>query len=102
MGVTVGLPLFGDPGRELEHGAAARAKDLRDLAEALRERLLKAADALDRLGADGWSAHVGTFDLVLAHAAVQTREQAERRLRALGLDPGELLIVEDVEEDEAP
>jgi hypothetical protein len=102
MGVTVSLPLFGDPGRELEIGKPARSKDLRDLADALRERLLRAADALDRLTADGWSAAVGAFDLILAHRQVETREAAERRLRAVGLDPEELMIVEDVEdEDEA-
>jgi hypothetical protein len=100
MGVTVCLPLFGDPGRELEVGAAVRSKALRELAEGLRERLLRAADAIDKLTADGWSATVGAFDLILAHPRVATQEEADRRLRALGIDPAELLIVEDVEDEE--
>ena len=40
------------------------------------------------------------FDVVLTHRGVETREEAERRLRALGLNPDELMIVEDVDEDE--
>jgi hypothetical protein len=97
MGVTVSMPLFGDPGRELE---GARSQDLRRLADGLRERLLEAADMLDNLVAGGWSAQVAVFDLVLSHPRVSTREQAEARLQALEIDPGRLLIVEDVEEDE--
>jgi hypothetical protein len=98
MGVTVSWPLFGDPGRELEEGATS--KDLRHLADDLRDRLLRAAEALDRLSAGGWSARVGAFDLLLSHPQVASREQAEARLRALGLDPEQLLIVEDVDEEE--
>jgi hypothetical protein len=100
MGVTVCLPLFGEPGRELGEGAALRAKELRDLASGLHDRLNKAADVLDRLLADGWSARAALFDAVLAHPAVRTREEAVARLRARGADPEEFVIVEDVEDDE--
>jgi len=99
MGVTVCLPLFGEPGRELGEGTPLRAKNLRDLADGLQERLKKAADVLETLLADGWSARAALFDAVLAHPAVRTREEAEARLRERGADPEEFMIVEDVDED---
>ena len=55
---------------------------------------------MDKLALDGWSCRVALFDVVLTHPGVDAREEAERRLRALGLNPDELMIVEDVEEDE--
>jgi len=98
MSVTVCLPLFGGAAHELEERVGG--KELRDLAEALRERLLAAADTLDRLRADGWTAQLGAFDLILSHPRVAGRAQAEERLRAAGVDPAALMIVEDVEEEE--
>jgi hypothetical protein len=98
MGVTVCLPLFGAPEHELEERATS--KELRALADSLRERLLRAADALDRLTADGWSAQPAAFELILSHPGVASKEQAEQRLRAAGLDPQQFLIVEDVEDEE--
>jgi hypothetical protein len=100
MGVTVCLPLFGNPGQELEEGALAKSKELRELGDALRERLTQTADALDRLTADGWSGSYAMHDIILHHPRVATRAQAEERLRAVGIDPAQLLIVEDVEEDD--
>ncbi len=60
MGVTVCLPLFGNPGHELEEGAKATSQELRTLADALRDRLVQCgrharqADRgrLDRPGGD--------------------------------------------------
>jgi hypothetical protein len=40
------------------------------------------------------------YDVILLHEGVQTREEAANRLRELGVDPEELMIIEDVEEDE--
>jgi len=100
MGVTVCLPLFGNAGQELEEGAALKGQQLRDLATALQERLARAADVLDRLAAGGWSCHVALYDVLLSCKGVETREQAERSVRALGVDPEQLMIVEDVSEDE--
>jgi len=102
MGITVCLPLFGNPGHELEmeEGDPAKSKDLRKLGDALRDRLVKAADELDKLHADGWSAHVAMYDLILTHPQVDTREKAEEHLRAIGIDPAQLLIVEDVDDEE--
>jgi hypothetical protein len=100
MGVTISMPLFGNPGHELEEGAPARSADLRDLGEALKVRLQRAADDLDKLSADGWGARVAMFDLLLWHPEVASREAAQERLRALGVDPESMMIVEDVAEDE--
>jgi hypothetical protein len=102
MGVTVSLPLFGEPGRELGEGSDLNGRQLRELAAGLHERLDKAAATLEALAAGGWSAHVALFDALLDHPRVQTREEAERLLRSAGVDPEGLIIVEDVEdEDEA-
>jgi hypothetical protein len=101
MGVTICLPVFGNPGQELEEGATVKGQQLRDLAADLQERLHKAADTLDKLGAAGWTGRVAMYDVILLHEGVQTREEAASRLRELGVDPEELMIIEDVEEDEA-
>lgn len=100
MGVTVCLPLFGPAGRELEEGAALKGRQLRELADQLRERLLAAADILDQLTAAGWSAQVAIYDAILSQKGVETKEEAVRRLTALGLSADAFMIVEDVEEEE--
>jgi hypothetical protein len=100
MTVTVCLPLFGEPGRELEQGSPLSGRGLRELASGLGERLEKAATTLDVLATFGWTAHVALFDAVLYHPEIATREDAERRLRDAGVDPEALIIVEDVEEEE--
>jgi hypothetical protein len=55
MSVNVCLPLFGDPGRELEAEGAVQGRHLRKLGDDLRERLQKAADTLEKLEAAGCS-----------------------------------------------
>ncbi len=99
MGVTVCLPLFGNPGHELEEGGPAKGQDLRDLADALRDRLLQGAETLDKLTADGWTAQVAMFDLIVSHPQISTKEETERRLRSLEIDPEPFLIIEDVEDE---
>ena len=84
MGVTVSLPLFGNPGRELEEGEPIQGRHLRNLANDLNERLLKAADLIDKLTLDGWLTQVVMFDVLLHHDDVQTQDQAVARLHALG------------------
>jgi hypothetical protein len=101
MGVVVSLPLFGNPGRELEEGAPVSGRQLRELARGLTERLEQAAGVLDRLAADGWSVRVALFDVLLSHPQVGTPEEAVRRLRAADVDPEALVIVADVEDEEA-
>jgi hypothetical protein len=98
MGVNICLPLFGAPSHELEDTAGS--KELRALADALHERILAAAEILDRLTADGWKTQPAMFELLLFHPRVTTKEQAEQRLRAAGVDPERLMIIEDIEEEE--
>jgi hypothetical protein len=100
MGVTVCLPLFGPPGRELEEGSDVKGVQLRMLASELQDRLSKAADTLEKLHAAGWSARVAMYDVILARLGVETKEEAERRLGELGLAAEEFLIIEDIEEEE--
>ncbi len=98
MGVNVCLPLFGAPSHELEENAGS--KELRALADALHERILAAAAILDRLTLDGWSTQPAMFELLLFHPRVASREQAEQRLRAVGINPEQLMIIEDIAEEE--
>jgi hypothetical protein len=100
MGVTICLPLFGNPGRELEEGAPVKGKRLRDLAADLSGRLQKAADTLDRLTDAGWTSQMAMFDVLLHQEGIETKEEATRRLEALGINPDELMIIEDVEDEE--
>jgi hypothetical protein len=102
MGVTVCLPLFGSAGQELEEGEPIEGRQLRELAAGLGERLSAAADLLDRLNAAGWSGRVALYDVILSCKGVETRAEAEQRLRELGADPEQFMIVEDVEEEEDP
>jgi hypothetical protein len=100
MAVTVCVPLFGHPGRELEEVKHLRGQHLRQLAASLQERLDRAADLLDRLTADGWSTQLAMYDVIVTHPQVNTQEEANQRLQALGVNPEEVLIVEDVEDEE--
>lgn len=95
MTVHVCLPLFGDPGRELEEVAAVRGRDLRDLAARLQERLEAAADTVDRLLSAGWSARMGAYDVVLSRPDLRTESDATRTLREAGIDPAALIIFEE-------
>jgi hypothetical protein len=99
MGVTVCLPLFANPGQELEEGGAVQSRQLRDLAADLNERLLRAADTLDRLTAAGWTCQVTMYELLLFHDEVQTWAEANQKLSALGIDPTGFLIIEDPDEE---
>jgi hypothetical protein len=100
MGVTVCLPLFGPPGRELEEGSDVKGSQLRKLAAELHERLNKTADTLEKLHAAGWSARVAMYDVILSRLGVDTKAEAERRLAELSLAAEDFIIIEDVEEEE--
>jgi hypothetical protein len=100
MAVVISLPLFGPPGRELDEGTDVNGRRLRDLAGQLSERLEKAAITVDRLSADGWSAKTALYDVLLARKGIETREEAERHLRSLNIDPEELILIEELDEDE--
>ncbi len=100
MAVVVSLPLFGNPGRELEEGMPVRGQQLRDLGRSLAERLAQAAELVDKLVADGWTVRTALFDVLLSHERVLTREEAIARLRKLEIDPEALVIIEELPEDE--
>jgi hypothetical protein len=100
MAVNVCLPLFGNPGRELEEGATVKGQQLRELGDALRERLHQAAATLDKLTAAGWTTQLAMYEVFLFHESVQTRDEAVQRLRDLELDPERFMIIEEVEEDD--
>jgi hypothetical protein len=100
MGVTICMPLFANAGQELEEGTRLDGPRLRLWAAELQQRLSAAADLLDRLTAGGWSCQVAMYDVLLSCQGAQTRADAEARLRELGVDPGQLMIVEDVDEEE--
>jgi hypothetical protein len=100
MGVTICLPLFANAGQELEEGTRLDGPRLRQWAAELQERLTAAADLLDKLTAGGWACQVAMYDVLLSCPGVETQADAETRLRELGVDVGQFMIVEDVDEDE--
>ncbi len=100
MAVIISLPLFGPLGHELEEGSAVQGRQLRDLGTDLQDRLQRAAETLDRLAAEGWSARVALYDVLLARQGVETRDEATRQLTALGVNPEDLVIVEEIEEED--
>ena len=100
MGVTVCLPLFGPPGRELEEGSDVKGVQLRKLGTELQERLGKAADILEKLHAAGWSTRVAIYDVILTRPGVETKEETLQRLGELGLAAEAFIIIEDIEEEE--
>ncbi len=100
MGVTICLPLFGPPGRELEEGSDVKGVQLRKLAAELQERLSRAADMLEKLHAAGWKTRVAMYDVILTRPGVDTSDEAVRFLGELGLAAEEFIIMEDVEEEE--
>ena len=103
MSVNVFLPLFLKPGDELEEGADITADELRELATDLDDRLQSTASILHKLRRDGWTAQTSLYAVSCAHEDVCTVDEAEARLRQLGIDPGDLTIDEcDDEEDCVP
>jgi hypothetical protein len=43
---------------------------------------------------------VALYEIILTRAGVETKEQAEGLLRGAGIDPSELMIVEELDEEE--
>ena len=90
MGVTVSLPLFGEPGRALEEGSDLTGRQLRELAAGLNERLERAAAAVDTLAAAGWTARVALFDAILYHPHIETARTPRMPPASARRRPGEL------------
>lgn len=99
MAVFLMLPLFGKPGQELNEGGDVTPKELRELAEDLRERLTEAADIVEKLTGAGWEAQMGLYDIHLSHPYIGTAAHAEERLESLGIDP-EKVFIEELEDEE--
>lgn len=100
MPVNVSLPLFGNAGHELEEGQPLQPAHLRNLAEEMNQRLIGLADLIDRLKAHGWTATTAMYDAILTHPQVKTRQEAEKILKDAGIDPAQLMILEEIEEND--
>jgi hypothetical protein len=95
------MPLFGAPGQELEEGRELRGQQLRGLAGGLAARLGKAADALDKLEAAGWTACLGFHDAILSHPGARTEADVRKLLHDAGVQADDFIIFDDVTGEEA-
>jgi hypothetical protein len=103
VSVSVNLWLFGKPGHELNEGEEVQADQIRALAQSMHERLVQAADIVEKLTGAGWEAQMGLYDVMLYNPYVRTEADVRIRLDDLGIDPDEVSILEfegDEEEDE--
>jgi hypothetical protein len=99
MGASVEVFLFGKPEMMLGGGdAPVTPADVASLGEELRQRLLRASEVMALLEKDGWLGDLCLYDMDYTHPDVGTAEEAVRRLRALGVDPDEVTVVEDGDE----
>src|SRR5262249_30708294 len=100
MPVTVSLYLFGKPAVELDkEGESIEAADVRALAEGLHARLTAAADAIDKLGANGWEATMALYDVMLSHPYIDSEADARGRIEDLGLNPDDFFYMEFEDEE---
>lgn len=86
MSVTVSLFLFLKPHDELAIGQKVSKNEMVVFATNLYQRLLAVADIVGRLARDGWNNVVSPYDIEGSHPDVRTVEEAEQRLRNLGID----------------
>ena len=89
MSVTVFIPLrpFSDRLALVEGGSASRRKLLRHVA-----LYHKAAEFVPVLERDGWGVWFDGVSVAADHPDVGTRADAEARLTALGIKPGDVYI----------
>jgi hypothetical protein len=92
--VDVGIFLWHKPGEELGEGEPLTAERLRQRAAQLQSHLQQVAAILEKLGAAGWSAATGLYDVRLTHPRVTTANQALDYLAKLGVDPDGVYIDE--------
>ena len=100
MSVSVSLWLFGKPGHELNEGEEIHADAIRALAQSMQERLVLAADIVEKLTGAGWEAQMGLYDVMLYNPYVRTEADVRTRLDGLGIDPDEVSILEFEGEDD--
>ena len=102
--VTVSLFLFGKPAWEIE-GLEGSPVDLELLdaiagcGQELSARLARAAELGRRLVASGWEGYGLLYDVEF-YKAVRLKD-AEEELRALGIEPDEVSLREEVEDSES-
>ena len=98
MVVRLSIPLFGKPSWEMNiEGGNATPKMLREKAAELKERLERAADALEKLDMNGWDleeAYGSIYSLDLYKDV--TIDEAKKELKQLGLE----YLIENLEEEE--
>ena len=95
------IHLFGKPSWEMDlenaEASGEMAATIANLGSELRARLLKASDLLLKLLQDGWSGEGGLYDVTLYKD--QSAMETEAELIALGIDPKDLSIEEEVDEE---
>jgi hypothetical protein len=101
MAVHVSLFLFSKPAHELDkEGEEITGADVRALAEEMHQRLLKTAEAIEKLTAHGWEATMMLYDVALSHPYINTEAEARDRIADLGLDPEHFCFMEFEDEEE--
>lgn len=93
MAVYLTRPLFFRTLQDFAPGAAdphadqgVTGKVLREAAESMSSQLAEAAELTEALAEDGWQATLEWTTLCLVNDHLETRQEAEERLKALGVD----------------
>jgi hypothetical protein len=98
--VSLSLPLFMKPAHYLDEGKQTSPRQLRELADVLHETLNTAAKTLAILERAGWNHWVTLYSIDLESPVnLRTVEEAQKVLQGLGIDPRNVQIFDD-EEDE--
>ena len=100
MGVVIGLPLFGPPGRELEDGETIDGPRLRQAGRGASPTAGAGSRHPGSACGRRLDARLGQYDAILDHPEVETPDEAARRLQTLGIAPEDLLIFEEAEDEE--
>lgn len=95
--VSVELFLFLRADEEIKANKKGRPKpvDIANRGDLLKNRLSIAAEALEKLYADGWEGVLEHSGVLLSHPEVDSSKQVKARLKALGLSP-KLFTVTDI------
>ena len=85
--VSVELFLFLNADASIKANKKGQPKpaDIAKTGEVLKDRLSAAANALEKLYADGWEAVMEHSGVLLSHDEVETAKQAKARIKTLGL-----------------
>ncbi len=102
MGVTLSVFLFGKPAWEIEdlEGGELTPElidQIRNTGDKIKNSLDQTASVLTKLLRNGWSGSGGLYDVDM-HKDV-TLDEAQRELITLGIDPTEVNLMEEDDED---